>query len=1304
MRLTRTTVCALLGVLVFFAILVTASDSVFATTFHSTNSSTSVGNPIGNAVTLSGKAYPGGAPAAVVTNADDWAKAAGASVLARAYGGPLLLCNAASLNANVTAELKRLNPATVYVVGLPTLVVAQISAALAGVSPLPQVVGLIGADAYETAVLVARQVEVKLGTVSRVVIVPSDYSGGVLAASAMAAGNGWPILLTPVAGPLPKVSADAITELGATSGICVGTTVKPSISGFSIEKTIVGTIDKVVDPDGRYSLCAKTAEYAVAQGYASFAQVGVTEGYDRLGGQVMSAYVAGGRGVLLLSSYSGLSGPTATFMRDHGKEIKQVDVVGLPWALLRQIKSLNSPRVTLVSPNSGPVAGGTKVVVTGTGLDTASSVVIGKTAVPVADWKADSSTQLTILSTPLAPGAGPAEVIIENYWGRSPATVKDLYRYTDGVSALPGGKVVTEALKYLGTPYVWAGASPTGGFDCSGLTSYVYGRLGVSLPHYSRAQAGYGTPVSKDMLLPGDLVFFSNPISHVGIYIGGGLMINAPRSGDLVTIENVFRASYNTARRIYWPYTRYQDNNSLLTTMGAWGSSSASTASGGTFRWLNSPGVMTVKFNGSYLGWIGKKAPQYGKARVSVDGGTPVTVDLYGATAQYQKTIWNTGLLSPGQHTVAIQWTGTKNASASACNIGVDAFDLIGTLEQAPGPVRYQQSDSHLVYAGKWLKWYSTTASGGSYNYAVSTAKVTVTFAGSYMAWVGEKGPLYGKAKVTLDGGTPLTVDLYSATYLHKQVVYNTAVLPDGPHTVTIEWTGAKNPSATNALVGVDAIDIMGALTDGTTTPPGPTLTRYEETDPKVGYIGSWSTTSNAAASAGDCAYANAAAKQVVSFKGTSLTWIAKKSSAYGIANVTLDDKPSVPVDLYSPTTVYQQSVYQTGQLAAGTHTLIIEWTGTKNKAATDYNIGADAFDVMGQLVQAPSPVRYEENSSQIAYAGTWQPNSWGVPASGGRAVYTNSAESSATISFKGTYIAWVAKKSPLYGKAKVSLDGAAPVTVDLFNPTEVWQQRVWNSGILTQGQHTLTIQWSWGRSRVATDTNLSLDAVEVVGTLTQATATVMHSEPKLVMIDPGHQLYANSALEPVGPGSTTMKAKVSAGTRSVNTLKPESALVLNVGIKLRDKLKGYGLEVLMTRETQDVKISNAQRAQMANTAGADLFVRIHADGSTDPSVNGMLMLYPATIAGWTDDIASESLRGAIIAQQELIKATGAKNRGLSARSDLAGFNWSDVPTFLPEIGLMTNPTEDAKLATAAYQDKIVAALAKAILCFLDTY
>jgi cell wall-associated NlpC family hydrolase len=111
-----------------------------------------------------------------------------------------------------------------------------------------------------------------------------------------------------------------------------------------------------------------------------------------------------------------------------------------------------------------------------------------------------------------------------------------------------GDEVVDYALRFLGTPYVWAGSTPSG-FDCSGFTQYVYKHFGIYLPHSSRMQAGYGTAVSRANLQPGDLVFFFSPIHHVGIYIGGGKMVNAAGTGKGVRIDYLW-SSYNCARRI----------------------------------------------------------------------------------------------------------------------------------------------------------------------------------------------------------------------------------------------------------------------------------------------------------------------------------------------------------------------------------------------------------------------------------------------------------------------------------------------------------------------------------------------------------------------------------------------------------------------------------------------------------------------------------------------------------------------------------------------------------------------------------
>jgi peptidoglycan DL-endopeptidase CwlO len=114
-----------------------------------------------------------------------------------------------------------------------------------------------------------------------------------------------------------------------------------------------------------------------------------------------------------------------------------------------------------------------------------------------------------------------------------------------------GQKAVGIALRYLGTPYRWAGASPAG-FDCSGFVMYVYGKLGIGLPHSSSMLWEVGRPVARHDLRRGDVVFF-NGLSHVGIYVGGGRFVHSPHSGDVVKIsrfsEDWYASTYDGARR-----------------------------------------------------------------------------------------------------------------------------------------------------------------------------------------------------------------------------------------------------------------------------------------------------------------------------------------------------------------------------------------------------------------------------------------------------------------------------------------------------------------------------------------------------------------------------------------------------------------------------------------------------------------------------------------------------------------------------------------------------------------------------------
>lgn len=200
-----------------------------------------------------------------------------------------------------------------------------------------------------------------------------------------------------------------------------------------------------------------------------------------------------------------------------------------------------------------------------------------------------------------------------------------------------------------------------------------------------------------------------------------------------------------------------------------------------------------------------------------------------------------------------------------------------------------------------------------------------------------------------------------------------------------------------------------------------------------------------------------------------------------------------------------------------------------------------------------------------------------------------------------------------------------------------------------------------------------------------------------LIYLDPGHQRKGNAQQEPVSPGSRETKAKVTGGTRGVATGKPEYVLNLEVAVLIKEALIARGFEVQMTREDHDVDISNAERAEMANAADAQLAVRIHADGNDSPKAKGFSVLYPDAGVRSTQSIQLASQMAAAAILEALKAGTDAASRGMVARSDLSGFNWSKVPVVLIELGFMTNPTEDKQLSEPEYQQQLADAIADGI-------
>ncbi len=206
----------------------------------------------------------------------------------------------------------------------------------------------------------------------------------------------------------------------------------------------------------------------------------------------------------------------------------------------------------------------------------------------------------------------------------------------------------------------------------------------------------------------------------------------------------------------------------------------------------------------------------------------------------------------------------------------------------------------------------------------------------------------------------------------------------------------------------------------------------------------------------------------------------------------------------------------------------------------------------------------------------------------------------------------------------------------------------------------------------------------------------------RIIVIDPGHQMKGSSDMEPNGPGAEEMKAEVTWGSKGVYTGQAEYDLNLRVALLLRDELIRRGYSVVMIRETNNVDISNMERAEIANRYKADAYIRIHANSWTDAAMSGAMTISQSSSNPYPDCAAHypQSSRLAYLVLEEFCAQTGIAKQGVREMDNMTGTNWSEVPTTIVEMGFLSNTSDDRLMATAYFRQEAAIGIANG----LDAY
>jgi len=380
-----------------------------------------------------------------------------------------------------------------------------------------------------------------------------------------------------------------------------------------------------------------------------------------------------------------------------------------------------------------------------------------------------------------------------------------------------------------------------------------------------------------------------------------------------------------------------------------------------------------------------------------------------------------------------------------------------------PAPVRIEQDDSRLAFAGTWQTGTSAVLSGGSQAYTDTPgASVTLALRGTSLALISNRSPAYGSMRVYVNDVLTDTLSLRAAKTSYQQPVWRIEGLDASRVTLV------RLEAAGDGFIALDALEVAGEL-EGAPSPPGPV--RFEQDDINITYEGTWTTGHSPVLSGGSQAYTDEpGAAFEVNFTGSQIAFIGNKARSYGSAEVWLDGVKVATLPLTHTSSIYQQVLWSATGLGPGPHSLRVVAQGGGY-------IALDALEVLGTL-DAPdlALARHEDDDARIARSAGWE--HWPSPVlSGGGQIYTDTPGEWAQFSFLGTGCTIIAPKASAYGSMRVWVDGTLHSTVSLKSGPTYYQQPVWSVADLPYGVH-------WVRIETVGDGRIACDAVDVMGSL----------------------------------------------------------------------------------------------------------------------------------------------------------------------------------------------------------------------------